>query len=468
MRQYRAWRETAAAGPKPKATKNRRRTNVRAVALSWSPALVAATTAGRKGQPPLLQVGEPALARFIAAHREALDAEVEWRRQPLSQPISAMAAMPISSRDWLAWLQQNTSTYRRLMATAGPARSLASQRIVPDREYPACARLQPAVAESPMAWRLLSAWPPGFFCIKVGSVKWVVFHVSRGVTSLVLPLHAEELDWELVLTASMYGQYWELPAFCKRAGLPVDVAPCVYKLEPSLRSATTSRLRFRFPRAVRVDPDNLPTPTRRGADANASDGSKSAGFCTDDSDIVSVASEADTGVESDAEAAEAEDSGDDSDDEKSVAGDDVRGVAVARDRVSGHPFVVWSNGCFTLSDNPAWPDVKIRVLPRWCVDEHMGAPVPGDATTQMSKAVTPTHFGESRERPLRAYAVLRSWSIWRGQQRGFSRGSPYRQRIFDMERARLRADLDALGHGGRTGHAAADAMSMTWTPDVFD
>ena len=110
-----------------------------------------------------------------------------------------------------------------------------------------------------------------------------------------------------------HGEYaWPvlgLPAFCKRAGLPVDVAPCVYKLEPSLRSATTSRLRFRFPRAVRADPDNLPTPTRRGADANASDGSESAGFCTDDSDIVSVASEADTGVESDAEAAEAEEQG---------------------------------------------------------------------------------------------------------------------------------------------------------------
>ena len=132
--------------------------------------------------------------------------------------------------------------------------------------------------------------------------------------------------------------------------------------------------------------------------------------------------------------------------------DDVRATRGA--------YVVWSNGYFTLTDNPSWPDVKVTALPRWTRPELLG-------NTQKSKTVVPAHFGESRESPYRAYAVCRAWSIWRASQGDFLTGSTSRRRTFAQELQLLRAELHALGHGGRTGDALADEMIAGWVPDAF-
>ena len=50
--------------------------------------------------------------------------------------------------------------------------------------------------------------------------------------------------------------------------------------------------------------------------------------------------------------------------------DDVEAVGV---RAAQGSVVVWSNGYLTLSDTPAWPDVKIMAPPRWKLPEHHGA-----------------------------------------------------------------------------------------------
>jgi hypothetical protein len=94
----------------------------------------------------------------------------------------------------------------------------------------------------------------------------------------------------------MHGHYWELQEFCKRARLPNDSASSlvIYQLEPDLLSTSSSSLRLRFPRAVLIDVRDLPGVTRSRPAEDVSDGCDLAGFGTDDSEIVSVASAADS------------------------------------------------------------------------------------------------------------------------------------------------------------------------------
>ena len=85
-----------------KVTPAKRRTNIRAVALSLKPEFVTAVPAECKGQPPKLQVNELELAEHISTHRAALEAEVERRRRPLLQPVKANSLFFVSNRDWVS------------------------------------------------------------------------------------------------------------------------------------------------------------------------------------------------------------------------------------------------------------------------------------------------------------------------------------------------------------------------------
>ncbi len=140
-----------------------------------------------------------------------------------------------------------------------------------------------------------------------------------------------------------------------------------------------------------------------------------------------------------------------------LEGEDDLSVEIAR--AARGTFTVWTNGYFTLQDNTQWKDVKVRVLPRWHAPEHMGL-------LSRSKTVVPAHFAEGRENPWRAYAVCRSWSIWRARQGNFLAHSS-RSRVFQNEMRLLREELAAMGHGGRTGNAYADTLIEGWTPEVF-
>ncbi len=82
--------------------------------------------------------------------------------------------------------------------------------------------------------------------------------------------------------------------------------------------------------------------------------------------------------------------------------------------------------------------------------------------------MTPAHFGERKDDgPVRSYAALRSWSIWRARQGTFLQGGRHRRKVFEWEMQTLRANLEAMGHYGRIGHAEADTPIAKWTPDAF-
>ena len=102
----------------------------------------------------------------------------------------------------------------------------------------------------------------------------------------------------------------------------------------------------------------------------------------------------------------------------------------------------------------------MRILPKWANEGFLG-------TRDKSKAVTPTHFEETRERPLRAYAVLRVWSICRARQGTFLSGKSGRLSVFKRELETLKDELGAMGHGGLSGNLAADALIRKWAPDAL-
>ena len=58
---------------------------------------------------------------------------------------------------------------------------------------------------------------------------------------------------------------------------------------------------------------------------------------------------------------------------------------------------LWSNSYFYIVDNAGHPDVKVRMYNAWATQACMGH-------HSMSKALTPSHFGETRADPRRSFA----------------------------------------------------------------
>jgi hypothetical protein len=314
---------------------------------------------------------------------------------------------------------------------------------------------------------LLLCSPPGWYCIDWGQLKCILFHVSCRGMSLFLPLHGQGSVRNLVVPASMAGMFVSSSDLHGRldALVPFELFfgdAAVYELELSIQSVCAAAMSLRVVAAVKVDPSSS---SRRVASAGLAEnggaftdsGSEPAYDSEQDSEVQSLVSSADTGFESDAEGSPlARHSEDEQPPIVEVPHDDGEDDV----RATRGVYVVWSNGYFTLTDNPNWPDVKISALPRWTQPTLLG-------TTMKSKTVVPSHFGDSRESPARAYAVCRAWSIWRARQGQFLVGCSSRVHVFSQELQLLRAELQALGHGGRTGNLRADALIEGWVPEAF-
>ena len=123
----------------------------------------------------------------------------------------------------------------------------------------------------------------------------------------------------------------------------------------------------------------------------------------------------------------------------------------------------WDNTFFYISDNSGHPDVKI-------VMHSFGAhdPPGGMGSSARSRTLTPAHYGESRDDPVRSYILLRSWMVWRAGLHGWSGAHPGRAREFAEESALLERDVRQLQPqpGGLLGHPAADSKLRMWVPEI--
>ena len=124
--------------------------------------------------------------------------------------------------------------------------------------------------------------------------------------------------------------------------------------------------------------------------------------------------------------------------------------------------VVESNGYLTLTNHAAFPDVKIAIMPRWRKACFLG-------TSNMSKTVVPSHFGDERINPVRSYMVLRAWMIWRATENKFSSERSSSRVVFAKEIEKLRASilLASSAAAPTTGDDNADKLIRQWVPQVL-
>ncbi|CAK0870746.1 unnamed protein product [Prorocentrum cordatum] len=124
---------------------------------------------------------------------------------------------------------------------------------------------------------------------------------------------------------------------------------------------------------------------------------------------------------------------------------------------------LWDNGFFYIPDNTGNPDVKIVMHEGW---SH--PPPGGMGDKNRSKTLTPAHYGESRDDPVRSVIVLRCWMLWRAGSNGWSAAHPGRARDFAEEAGRLQREIQDLQPlaGGLLGHPRADARLREWVPDI--
>ena len=131
--------------------------------------------------------------------------------------------------------------------------------------------------------------------------------------------------------------------------------------------------------------------------------------------------------------------------------DDDELASGTRQAPGTHTVPEYSNGYFTVTNNHNYLDVLIGILPRWCKEEELG-------TKFLSKRVRPKDFAEEKGHPVRSYAVLRAWMLWRTQENGWKDRKVARQRWWLAEVQKLKRDLASMGAlGGGTGHSSSDA-----------
>ena len=129
-----------------------------------------------------------------------------------------------------------------------------------------------------------------------------------------------------------------------------------------------------------------------------------------------------------------------------------------------HPSV-WHVQYFHVADPAASREqrVLIKINKNWLGKGGMGA-------TQQSKTLTPSHYGESHENPIRSMMLLRAWSLWRATANGWSSKKVGRARFFDDQRKKFAHELkkfSAQTEGDSIlGTSKADKLLRDWVPDL--
>jgi hypothetical protein len=87
----------------------------------------------------------------------------------------------------------------------------------------------------------------------------------------------------------------------------------------------------------------------------------------------------------------------------------------------------------------------------------------------MTKSITPTTVGESREHPTRSLLLLKAWMLWRARGApGWVEGSDSRQRLFREEEDQLHFEIKSLQpqNDGLLGNPSASKLLREWAPQV--
>ena len=89
----------------------------------------------------------------------------------------------------------------------------------------------------------------------------------------------------------------------------------------------------------------------------------------------------------------------------------------------------------------------------------------------MSKALSPHHYDEDWDNPVRTLILLKCWCIWRARHLGWAKSKDCRlrevQRQVDRVTQELKAAQTGLDERPLLGSAAAEHLLHKWVPDIF-
>ena len=125
-------------------------------------------------------------------------------------------------------------------------------------------------------------------------------------------------------------------------------------------------------------------------------------------------------------------------------------------------WTVWQSLWFYMTKTPGYTDMKM-----W-VKGSLRNNTSGLGTKNLSKTITPKHYGDEWDTPWRSKLLLRSWALWRCKE--WANLQTSRQREFQQEFERLERDLASARRSepGRflLGSQGAERLLSSWVPDL--
>ena len=94
------------------------------------------------------------------------------------------------------------------------------------------------------------------------------------------------------------------------------------------------------------------------------------------------------------------------------ADEDEEIVAAIARHASG-TWKVLEDLCFCMTETPGFTDIKMHMKPPFRTEEQMGR-------FQMSKALSPHHYGEAVANPVKTRLLLKAWAIFRARVNGWA------------------------------------------------
>ena len=352
---------------------------------------------------------ELGLQDYINEHRAELEQQAQEMRQHAKELVAGNCTMPYSNTQWLEWLSKNQEYFDHCVKTATRDRRGVAARVLPmNSDMPAVSRLQPkrnSTVAPDLVAKLASAGP-GFYHLTAPSAAddgchCVVFACClRGIAWGCLLQREEQHSFTLDVSVPFCRVFNLLDAVVKDVGVDVSIAGVTaHALDMRADFVNANIVQWSVQGAIVVSAPARRAregpPAREEEEADDSEGAE--GF-TDD-EAVSLDSSGESGVDDTLE----------DECEKEAASETDSDVDVV-DKAPKGSHVVWSNGYFTLIDDHNYPDAKIRIMPRFCVDGELGR-------KNMSKTLV---IGDDIGcKPDLTYLLLRAWMLWRSNRDGW-------------------------------------------------
>ena len=123
---------------------------------------------------------------------------------------------------------------------------------------------------------------------------------------------------------------------------------------------------------------------------------------------------------------------------------------------------LWEDPYFVVYSYASTECVKAYARAAWC------SPAPkGIGTSSVTKTLTPRHYGDSLDDPIKSLLLLRAWCIWRASQHGWADASRGRSRHFKDQAELLEQDVKALGSKDRLlDSGRANTLLKSWVPKI--